>query len=104
MLTTTERVRSHAWHLIQIVETSTPGVYNAFAVSDGAMRRFELIVPRVFYVDDTFERATTHGRKVEKILPRMRPHSHLYEYTADERKFVEKLRFVFCKVKQWTSS
>jgi hypothetical protein len=92
ILASTERIRSHAWHLIQIGETSVPGVYNAFAVSDGALRRFELIVPRVFYVDDAFERITTTGRKVDKILPRMRPHSHLYEYKADEKKYIEKLR------------
>jgi len=91
MIVETERIRSHAWHLVQISETSTPGLYNAFAVSDGAMRRFELIVPRIFYVDDTFERPTSNGRKVEKTLPRMRPHSHLYEYSADEKKFVDKL-------------
>ncbi|KAI6190913.1 DNA polymerase epsilon catalytic subunit [Aphelenchoides bicaudatus] len=91
MLENVERVRSHAWHLIQISETSIPGVYNTFAVSDGVMRRFELTVPRTFYVNDNFERSTTHGKRVEKILPRMRPYSYLYQYSINEQKYVKQL-------------
>lgn len=55
------------------------------------MRRFELVVPRIFYVDDTFERPAVRGRKVDKLLPRMRQHTHLYEYQIDEKKFVDNL-------------
>ena len=87
-----ERIRSHPWHFVQISETATPGIYNAFAMVNGSMRRFELVVPRVFYVDDAFERPLTKARLVDKTLPRMRPHSKLYEYTAHEDKFVDKLR------------
>jgi hypothetical protein len=92
MVASTERIRAHPFHLLQIVETSTPGVYTAFAVSEGVMRCFELIVQRTFYVDDAFERATTHGRTVQKTLPRLRPSAHLYEYTVDEKKCVDKVR------------
>ena len=48
-------------------------------------------IKRRFYVDDQFERVTS-GRRVEKNLPRMRPHAHLYEYTVDEQRYTQKLR------------
>ncbi|KAI6196280.1 DNA polymerase epsilon catalytic subunit A [Aphelenchoides besseyi] len=92
MVISTERVRSHDWHIMQICETSSLGVYDVYAVADGLLRRFELIVPRTFYVDDTFERTNSKiGCRVEKHLPRMRPHAFLYEYNVDEKRFVEKL-------------
>ncbi|KAI6220384.1 DNA polymerase epsilon catalytic subunit [Aphelenchoides fujianensis] len=92
MLISTERVRSHEWHIMQIAETGSLGTFDVFAVADGLLRRFELIVPRTFYVDDTFERTNSKiGRRVEKHLPRMRPHAFLYEYNVDEKRFVEKL-------------
>ena len=77
---------------IQIVETKTSGIYNVFAIVDGALRRFSLKVPRVFYVDDFYPRESSFGRPVQKVLPKMRPSFNLYEYSVDETQFAAKIK------------
>lgn len=60
------------------------------------MRHFNLTVPRVFYVDDTKTRKESEScRLVQKVLPKMRPCSSLYEYTVDESQFSAHLKWVF---------
>jgi hypothetical protein len=93
IVSTNERIRSHAWHIMQIAESGVLGVFNVFAVADNGMHRFELAVKRVFYIDDNFERAEKKFyRKVQKVLPRMRPSTILYEFSIDEKQFVTNLR------------
>lgn len=77
---------------LQLKPTKNPGSFEAVAVVDSVMRRFELRVPRTFYVDDSEERDTRHGRRVQKTLPRMRPQAFLYEFSVDESSFLAKLK------------
>ncbi|KAH7700966.1 DNA polymerase epsilon catalytic subunit, partial [Aphelenchoides avenae] len=82
------RLAADHWHIIQIVESNVPGSFTIYALDGGSLRRIELVVPRTFYVDDVVPR--TNAKAVQKILPKMRPAAHLYEYSVDEEMFASK--------------
>lgn len=69
-----------------------PGQFTVFALGDDGLRRFNLTVPRVFYIDDIHKRDTESCRIVQKVLPKMRPSSNLYEYIVDEAQFAPRLK------------
>lgn len=51
----------------QIMETKIPGQFTVFAVINDMSRRFNLMVPRIIYVDDIKERPTSVGTRVQKV-------------------------------------
>ncbi|KAI1730436.1 DNA polymerase family B domain-containing protein [Ditylenchus destructor] len=78
-------------YIIQICETKFSGQFTVFIIMDGCLRRFNMIVPRIFYVDDIQERNIATAKPVQKVLPKMRQAIHLYEYSVDEEEFASRL-------------
>lgn len=83
------------WQIIQIVETSQPGILKLWALVGHDLHQLKLKVPRIFYVNQRLARAepennvTTLWKKCNRILPRSRPVFHLYEYSVPEDLFRE---------------
>lgn len=69
------------------------GQFTVFAYTDGGIRRFNLTIPKIVYVDDIYPRKEDENcRSVQKILPKMRPSSYLYEYSFDEMHYAAKIK------------
>ncbi|KAK0426248.1 hypothetical protein QR680_009605 [Steinernema hermaphroditum] len=75
------------FEILEIAETSTPGVFTLWVLANRVMRRVEINVSRTYYVNKRREDLKTRGLKVEKKLPRMKPNVFLYEYKVDEKDF-----------------
>ncbi|XP_055338827.1 DNA polymerase epsilon catalytic subunit A-like [Paramacrobiotus metropolitanus] len=78
------------WHVVQIAETGSPGLYNVFALIDNTMHTIRLKVYRLFYINRRFPKPVGDGRivqKVNKILPRSKRGDHVYEYRVEEEAF-----------------
>lgn len=81
------------WQIIQIVETSHPGLFKLWALVGSDLHCIKLVVPRVFYVNQkTPKTESPNGalwRKVQKTLPRSHPVLNLYEYKVPEDLFLQ---------------
>ncbi|XP_048486026.1 DNA polymerase epsilon catalytic subunit 1 [Plutella xylostella] len=75
------------WQIIQVAETSEPGLFRLWALIGSDLHQIKLTVPRIFYVNQRVARATdsdVYWRKCNRILPRSQPVLHLYQYTVPE--------------------
>ncbi|CAG9128383.1 unnamed protein product [Plutella xylostella] len=75
------------WQIIQVAETSEPGLFRLWALIGSDLHQIKLTVPRIFYVNQRVARATdsdVYWRKCNRILPRAQPVLHLYQYTVPE--------------------
>ena len=100
------------WQIIQIMETSTPGLFKLWALVGSDLHSIKLTVPRTFYVNQKTPKGKTlkylmpilenvifinlcnidnedqsqdkFWRKVQKTLPRSHPVYNLYEYKVPE--------------------
>ncbi|GAB2274640.1 DNA polymerase epsilon catalytic subunit A [Dionaea muscipula] len=76
------------WEIIQLVPSSQPGLFNAWAVVEGVMCKIPLTVPRVFYLNSKAPITEEFpGRRVNKILPHGRHSYNLIEVITDEEQF-----------------
>ncbi|GAB2214864.1 hypothetical protein Drorol1_Dr00019229 [Drosera rotundifolia] len=76
------------WEIIQLVPTSNPGQFNAWAVVQGVMCKIPLTVPRVFYLNSKAPITEEFpGRRVNKSLPHGRHTHNLIEVIIDEEQF-----------------
>ncbi len=79
------------WQIIQVTETSTPGVMRMWAlIGSSDLHSVDLHVPRVFYVNQKSARLRDEGstwRRVMKTLPRARRTYNLFEYVMPETIF-----------------
>ena len=82
-----DKLSRENWHILQVAETKSPGIFDVFAFVGGVLKKFSLNIPRVFYVNYLNKLENPGGKPVQKILPRMQACHFLYEYTADESKF-----------------
>ncbi|KAJ8035463.1 DNA polymerase epsilon catalytic subunit A [Holothuria leucospilota] len=75
------------WQIIQVAETSHPGLYKLWALIGNDLHSIKLLVPRIFYINQRNAKDTTEGpmwRKVNRTLPRSNPVFHLYQYFVPE--------------------
>ena len=79
------------WQIIQIMETSEPGLFRLWALVDHELHLLRLVVPRIFYVNSRKPRVEPTElqawQKCSKILPRGRPVYNLYRYILPESQF-----------------
>uniref|UniRef100_A0A3P8WLR8 DNA polymerase epsilon catalytic subunit n=1 Tax=Cynoglossus semilaevis TaxID=244447 RepID=A0A3P8WLR8_CYNSE len=79
------------WQIVQIAETSHPGLYKLWAVIGNDLHCMKLNIPRVFYVNQKVpkqEEGATY-KKVNRMLPRSNIVYYLYEYTVPEDMYQE---------------
>ncbi|KAG7263406.1 hypothetical protein CRUP_007412, partial [Coryphaenoides rupestris] len=79
------------WQIVQIAETSHPGLYKLWAVIGNDLHCMKLNIPRVFYVNQKVpkqEEGATY-RKVNRMLPRSNIVYFLYEYSVPEDMYQE---------------
>ncbi|CAH2294920.1 DNA polymerase epsilon catalytic subunit A [Pelobates cultripes] len=79
------------WQIVQIGESSQPGLFRLWAVIGSDLHCIKLSIPRVFYVNQRVPKPEEGSvyRKVNRILPRSNPVYHLYEYTVPEDMYQE---------------
>ncbi|KAK3514779.1 hypothetical protein QTP70_030670 [Hemibagrus guttatus] len=79
------------WQIVQIAETSHPGLYKLWAVIGTDLHCMKLNIPRVFYVNQRVpkqEEGATY-KKVNRILPRSNVAYYLYQYSVPEDMYQE---------------
>ncbi|KAM9811154.1 DNA polymerase epsilon catalytic subunit A [Neosynchiropus ocellatus] len=79
------------WQIVQIAETSHPGLYKLWAVIGHDLHCMKLNIPRVFYVNQKVpkqEEGATY-KKVNRMLPRSNVMYYLYEYSVPEDMYQE---------------
>ncbi|KAF4795109.1 hypothetical protein TURU_095920 [Turdus rufiventris] len=78
-------------HVLQIAETSQPGLFRLWAVIGSDLHCIKLSIPRVFYVNQRIPKPEegTAYRKVNRILPRSNLVYNLYEYSVPEDMYQE---------------
>ncbi|XP_073950246.1 DNA polymerase epsilon catalytic subunit 1 [Choristoneura fumiferana] len=80
------------WQIIQVYETSEPGLFRLWALVGSDLHQIKLTVPRIFYVNSRVARPADSGsywRKCSRVLPRAHPAIHLYQYTVPEQLYRE---------------
>ncbi|RLV97718.1 hypothetical protein DV515_00011497 [Chloebia gouldiae] len=79
------------WQIVQITETSQPGLFRLWAVIGSDLHCIKLGIPRVFYVNQRVPKPDegTAYRKVNRILPRSNLVYNLYEYSVPEDMYQE---------------
>ncbi|XP_060805157.1 DNA polymerase epsilon catalytic subunit 1 [Amyelois transitella] len=80
------------WQIIQVSETSEPGLFRLWALVGSELHQIKLTVPRIFYVNQRVCRPTDSGqywRKCNRILPRAHPVHNLYQYSVPEQLYRE---------------
>ncbi|KAL2298672.1 hypothetical protein Nmel_015678 [Mimus melanotis] len=79
------------WQVVQIAETSQPGLFRLWALIGSDLHCIKLSIPRVFYVNQRIPKPEegTAYRKVNRILPRSNLVYNLYEYSVPEDMYQE---------------
>uniref|UniRef100_A0A3Q3JPX5 DNA polymerase epsilon catalytic subunit n=1 Tax=Monopterus albus TaxID=43700 RepID=A0A3Q3JPX5_MONAL len=81
------------WQIVQIAETSHPGLYKLWAVIGNDLHCMKLNIPRIFYVNQKVpkqEEGATY-KKVNRMLPRSNMVYYLYEYCVPEDMYQENI-------------
>ncbi|XP_018524002.1 DNA polymerase epsilon catalytic subunit A [Lates calcarifer] len=79
------------WQIVQIAETSHPGLFKLWAVIGNDLHCMKLSIHRVFYVNQKVpkqEEGATY-KKVNRMLPRSNIVYYLYEYCVPEDMYQE---------------
>ncbi|XP_044845964.1 DNA polymerase epsilon catalytic subunit A isoform X2 [Mauremys mutica] len=79
------------WQIVQVAETSQPGLFRLWAVIGNDLHCLRLSVPRVFYVNQRVAKPEEGAayRKVNRVLPRSNLLYNLYEYSVPEDMYQE---------------
>ncbi|BBN04847.1 DNA polymerase epsilon subunit 1 [Marchantia polymorpha subsp. ruderalis] len=85
--------RSH-WQLLQLVPTQSPGFFRAWILVAGEMYKLQIQVPRVFYINTRAPPDTESGKRVNRVLPHMKPCFNLLEVVCDEAQFKDARKFL----------
>ncbi|XP_003226860.2 DNA polymerase epsilon catalytic subunit A [Anolis carolinensis] len=93
LLRTARSILDLPWQIVQIVETSQPGLFRLWAVIGSDLHCLKLHVPRIFYVNQRVPKPEEGPvyRKVNRILPRSNLVYNLYEYSVPEEMYQEHL-------------
>ncbi|CEF64463.1 DNA polymerase epsilon catalytic subunit A [Strongyloides ratti] len=84
------------WEIVEISQTDTPGLFVVYAIVGNTMKKFNVNVPRIFYVNQYHPKNDV--KHVKKILPRCKPLLNLYEYSIDETNFSSSLRDLYMQL------
>ncbi|XP_061624174.1 DNA polymerase epsilon catalytic subunit A isoform X2 [Phyllopteryx taeniolatus] len=79
------------WQIVQIAETSHPGLFKLWAVIGNDLHCMKLNIPRIFYVNQKVpkqDEGPTY-KKVNRVLPRSNAVYYLYEYRVPEDMYQE---------------
>ncbi|XP_028851833.1 DNA polymerase epsilon catalytic subunit A isoform X2 [Denticeps clupeoides] len=79
------------WQIVQIAETSQPGLYKLWAVIGNDLHCMKLNIPRVFFVNQRVpkqDEGPTY-KKVNRMLPRSNVVHYLYRYAVPEDMYQE---------------
>ncbi|XP_063171878.1 DNA polymerase epsilon catalytic subunit A [Candoia aspera] len=81
------------WQIVQIAETSQPGLFKLWAVIGSDLYCLKLNVPRTFYINQRVPKPeeSTVYKKVSRILPRSNLVFNLYEYSVPEDMYLERI-------------
>ncbi|KAG9339579.1 hypothetical protein JZ751_023470 [Albula glossodonta] len=79
------------WQIVQIAETSQPGLYKLWAVIGSDLHCMKLNIPRVFYVNQRVPKQDEGAtyKKVNRMLPRSNMVCYLYQYSVPEDMYQE---------------
>ncbi|RXM93467.1 DNA polymerase epsilon catalytic subunit A, partial [Acipenser ruthenus] len=79
------------WQIVQIAETSRPGLFKLWAVVGSDLHCMKLNIPRVFYVNQRVPKQEEGAlyKKVSRILPRSNVVYNLYQYSVPEEMYQE---------------
>uniref|UniRef100_A0A674ICE5 DNA polymerase epsilon catalytic subunit n=1 Tax=Terrapene triunguis TaxID=2587831 RepID=A0A674ICE5_9SAUR len=79
------------WQIVQVAETSQPGLFRLWAVIGSDLHCIKLSIPRVFYVNQRVAKPEEGAayRKVNRVLPRSNLLYNLYEYSVPEDMYQE---------------
>ncbi|XP_015221455.2 DNA polymerase epsilon catalytic subunit A [Lepisosteus oculatus] len=79
------------WQIVQIAETSHPGLHKLWAVIGSDLHCMKLNIPRVFYVNQRVPKQEEGPmyKKVNRMLPRSNMVYHLYQYSVPEDMYQE---------------
>ncbi|XP_073410903.1 DNA polymerase epsilon catalytic subunit A [Dendrobates tinctorius] len=79
------------WQIVQIGESSQPGIFRLWAVIGSDLHCIKLNIPRVFYVNQRVPKTeeSVVYKKVNRILPRSNTVYNLYEYSVPEDMYQE---------------
>ncbi|XP_038229566.1 DNA polymerase epsilon catalytic subunit A isoform X2 [Dermochelys coriacea] len=79
------------WQIVQVAETSQPGLFRLWAVIGSDLHCIKLSIPRVFYVNQRVAKPEegVAYRKVNRVLPRSNLLYNLYEYSVPEDMYQE---------------
>ncbi|MGH0168304.1 UNVERIFIED_CONTAM: hypothetical protein FKN15_054042 [Acipenser sinensis] len=79
------------WQIVQIAETSRPGLFKLWAVIGSDLHCMKLNIPRVFYVNQRVPKQEEGAlyKKVSRILPRSNVVYNLYQYSVPEEMYQE---------------
>ncbi|XP_070548417.1 DNA polymerase epsilon catalytic subunit A-like isoform X2 [Ptychodera flava] len=72
------------WQIVQLAESTTPGVYKVWALIGSDLHAIKLNIPTIFYVNQRTAKESTEGafwKRVSRTLPRAAPVYNLYEYS-----------------------
>ncbi|KAL8180571.1 UNVERIFIED_CONTAM: hypothetical protein K2H54_028004, partial [Gekko kuhli] len=79
------------WQIVQIAETSQPGLFKLWALIGSDLHCLKLNIPRIFYVNQRIPKPEEGlvYKKVDRTLPRLNPVCNLYEYSVPEDMYQE---------------
>ncbi|XP_059569609.1 DNA polymerase epsilon catalytic subunit A isoform X2 [Alligator mississippiensis] len=79
------------WQIVQVAETSQPGLFRLWAVIGNDLHCMKLSISRLFYVNQRIAKPEEGAiyRKVNRILPRSNLIYNLYEYSVPEDMYQE---------------
>ena len=86
-----EHVLTSVWHILQICETETPGIYKLWVyLENSQMFSVRVKAKRVFYINSKIQTDIEDFKLVKKRLPRNKKTFYLYERSLDEEDFISK--------------
>lgn len=88
-----EVVMVSTWHILQVCETETPGIYKVWVyLENSQLISVRVNINRVFYVNSLVKSESEDFKSVRKRLPRNKKQFYLYERTINEKEFLENFR------------
>lgn len=98
---TAQGLMSACWQVIQIVETTTPGLFTMWVLIGSELHRIKLKVPRIFFINQKTPKPEETGnfyRKVHRTLPRANEAKFLYEYRVPEEHYLQHMNELYAEL------
>ncbi|RKF60362.1 DNA polymerase epsilon catalytic subunit A [Erysiphe neolycopersici] len=85
----------NTWHILQLIESTSPGIVSAFALIDSKVHKLKINVPRQIYLNlkekdlPQIEINGCDAQKVTHTLPNGHPSVHLFKLTMSEKTYID---------------